>query len=531
MTWQLASMACVLLALGAGFAWYERGRPSSKLVALVAVLAALAVAGRIVFVDLVPNVQATTDIVLLVGYALGAGPGFAVGALAALASNFFLGQGPWTPWQMLGWGTVGVLGAALARLRATRRTRGEDAGRWSLALVCALAGLAFGAWMDLFLLLNFAAERTLDSYLALSATSLPFNVAHAVGNALLYLVFGPGFVRMLLRFRRRFEIDWGPASPRTAVISAGPVVLAILLSALPLAAAAPRADAAGGVRAAVRYIERAQNTDGGFGPAPGQRSSQLISGWAVIGLEAGGRHPLEVRRAGRTPVDFIRAHARTLSDTGEVERTILVLRGAGLDPRRFAGRDLVQQLLAARHTDGSFAGRVNITAFGVLALRAAGRSARSRAITRAARWLARQRNSDGGYSFARRGGTSDSDDTGAVLQALAAADRRRSRPVRRAVSWLRRAQNSDGGFGQFSRSPSNAQSTAWAAQGLVAARLNPSRFRHGATRSPLAYLSSLQQSDGSFRYSRTSAQTPVWVTAQVIAALRQKALPIRAIHR
>jgi energy-coupling factor transport system substrate-specific component len=530
MTWQLASMACVLAALGAGFAWYERGRPSSKLVALVAVLAAVAVAGRVAFAP-IPNVQATTDVVLLAGYALGAGPGFAVGGVAALASNFFLGQGPWTPWQMLGWGATGVLGALLARLRTTSSTRSDDAGRWSLALVCALAGLAFGAWMDLFVLMNFAAERTLDSYLALSAAGLPFNIAHALGNALLCLALGPAFVRMLLRFRRRFEIDWGPASPRPATAS-GPFVAVIALAAiLPTAVLAPKAEAAGGVRAAVRYIERAQNPDGGFGAAPRQRSNALITGWAVLGLEAGRRHPLAVRRAGRTPIDFMRAHARRLDDTGEVERTILALRGAGLSPRRFAGHNLVRILLAARRRNGSFAGQVNLTAFGILALRAADRGKRSRPIRRAAAWLTRQRNSDGGYSFSRRGGTSDADDTGAVVQALASAGRRNSRAVRGALSWLRRSQNRDGGFGQFSRSRSNAQSTAWAAQGLVAARRDPRRFRHGATRSPLAYLRSLQQSDGSFRYSRTSAQTPVWVTAQVIAALRRKPLPIRPVRR
>ena len=85
-----------------------------------------AVAGRLVLAP-IPNVVATTDIVLITGYALGAGPGFAVGALAAPISNIWLGQGPWTPWEMAGWGLVGLGGAALAVL--TRRRLGRLGAR------------------------------------------------------------------------------------------------------------------------------------------------------------------------------------------------------------------------------------------------------------------------------------------------------------------------------------------------------------------------------------------------------------------
>ena len=113
MSWELGSTALVTLALAAGIVWYERRRPPSRLVALVAALAALAIAARVLFTP-IPNVQGTTDVVLLAGYALGPLPGFVVGAVAALVSNFFLGQGPWTPWQMLGWGMAGVGGGALA---------------------------------------------------------------------------------------------------------------------------------------------------------------------------------------------------------------------------------------------------------------------------------------------------------------------------------------------------------------------------------------------------------------------------------
>ncbi len=108
MSWPLASFGVLAVGLALGFAWYERSRPPARVLALVSALAALAVVGRIAFAPL-PNVKPTTDIVLFAGLSLGGAPGFMVGAVAALVSNLFFGQGPWTPWQMAasGWPVPG----------------------------------------------------------------------------------------------------------------------------------------------------------------------------------------------------------------------------------------------------------------------------------------------------------------------------------------------------------------------------------------------------------------------------------------
>ena len=84
------------------------------MVAVVGTLAAVAALGRDAFVAL-PDVKPITAMTLVVGYALGPLPGFTVGALGMLASNFLLGQGPYTPWQMAAWGMVGLAGRALGR--------------------------------------------------------------------------------------------------------------------------------------------------------------------------------------------------------------------------------------------------------------------------------------------------------------------------------------------------------------------------------------------------------------------------------
>ena len=126
MSWIAGSMLILGAVIVIGFVWYERTHPSTRVLALVATLAAMAALGRVAFAAL-PNVKPTTDIVLIAGYSLGGAPGFMVGAVAALASNLFFGQGPWTPWQMVGWGAVGLFGAALAKL-AGPRPRPRPAG-------------------------------------------------------------------------------------------------------------------------------------------------------------------------------------------------------------------------------------------------------------------------------------------------------------------------------------------------------------------------------------------------------------------
>src|SRR5215203_4647058 len=228
MSWQISSLALLGIALACGFAWYERERPPARVVAVVAALAALAVVGRLAFAA-IPNVKPTTDIVLFAGYALGAIPGFAVGAVTALVSNVFLSQGPWTVWQMAGWGGVGVGGALVARA-----VRGRDLGRMRLAAVCGVAGLAFGAWMDVYQW-TLAARQDLDSYLAVSASSLPYNLAHAIGNVVFCLLIGPVFVRALRRYRRRFEVRWEAAPAAAAALAALAVVAGL--------AVPPRAEA------------------------------------------------------------------------------------------------------------------------------------------------------------------------------------------------------------------------------------------------------------------------------------------------
>jgi energy-coupling factor transport system substrate-specific component len=540
MSWQLGAFGLLALALAGGFAWYERVRPDARIVALVGTLAAFAALGRIAFAA-VPNVKPTTDIVLISGYALGGGPGFAVGAIAGLASNFFFGQGPWTPWQMAAWGATGVVGAALAwvtsprvraRLRWRRGSRREVAagqpwiGRWPLAIVCFVAGFAFTVVQDVGDWVTYSdhSRQQLGIYVG---KGLGFDAIHATGCLVFALAFGPALTRSVQRFARRLQVRWLPSSAvtrSTTIVSSIAVVAVVgLLAGLRTPGSA---SAASGLRGPVSYLLGAQNGDGGFGAAPGQSSNPLYSGWAALGLASAGYSPASLERGSRGLIEYIKASAGSARDVGSLERTILVIRSAGLPARSFGGHDLVAALERHVKPDGSVSDQVNLTSFAVLALRSAGIVPSRRTLA----WLVRQQGHDGGFGFAGAGSESDVDDTGATLEALAGARVAGVWRLRaRAVGYIRRYQDRDGGFPSQPGGGSNAQSTAWAIQGLDAAGVNPASLHLHGSASPLAYLRRLTAANGSVSYARGDKETPVWVTAEALMALEGKPLPLAAV--
>jgi energy-coupling factor transport system substrate-specific component len=499
MSWELASFLILGAVLLGGFAWYERSRPTSQVVALVAALAALAVAGRLAFAAL-PNVKPTTDIVIFAGYALGPAPGFAVGGLAALVSNFWFGQGPWTPWQMAGWGMCGILGAGLAVVR-------PRAGRVTLAIVCALAGVAYGALLNFSLMATYGGDLSWQRFLVLESRAVPFDAAHAIGNAALALVVGPAMVRMLVRFRERFE--WH-----------APAVVSALLLALALASALPAKAGASEVSRAAGWLVAAQNTDGGWGASLDTGSSPEMTAWATLGLEAAGRSPLEISRRGQTPIDYLRSHIDELNSPGDLARTILALEGAEVDPHAFGGHDLVSALAKRRRSNGSFEGWPGSTAFATIALRTAG----GESVEPSVAWLVKVENDDGGWGDVPNS-PSTADGTGAVMQAIPGTS-----AAKHGLGFLRNTQLPSGGFALGGAGAVNAQSTAWAVQGMIAVGTDPASV-HERGKSPLEYLAARQDADGHYRYSDSSDQTPVWVTAQVLTATAGDSFPVTPVAR
>ena len=197
--WGTVSFVAVAALAATALALYGARDASAQELSLVASLAALATASRVLFAGL-PNVKPVTFVVLVSGVALGPGPGFMVGATSALVSNLFFGQGPWTPWQMLAWGATGLVGGLLGR-------GGRMPRRWELVVVGALMALAFDWFVTIWMYISFTAH-TWPAFLALYARGLPFDVAHVGATALFAGLFGVEAVRIVARFRVRTRVTF-----------------------------------------------------------------------------------------------------------------------------------------------------------------------------------------------------------------------------------------------------------------------------------------------------------------------------------
>ncbi len=208
----ILSFAVVIAALGIFFASFEASGARLRELMPTVVLAALAAAGRIVFAA-VPSMKPVSAVAIIAGVMLGRRSGFMVGALAALASNFFFGQGPWTPWQMYAWGLVGWGAGALAQTGVfgvrPRAADSPSARRRVVGTACLLAygfvsSVAYGWILNAWTVLGFLHAHTTFQVLAVYAASLPFDIAHGIATVGFLLALWAPWQRKLARVLRSY---------------------------------------------------------------------------------------------------------------------------------------------------------------------------------------------------------------------------------------------------------------------------------------------------------------------------------------
>lgn len=177
---------------------YEASRPGLRQVVPTVVLAALAAAGRILFAA-VPDFKPVTAVCIIAGVALGRREGFMTGALAALVSNIFFGQGLWTAWQMYSWGLVGYLSGVLADHGAFRR-------RLVLYVFGFVSALLYGFVLNSWFIVGYVRPVTWSTALAAYAAGLPWDCTHGAATVIFLLALYLPWQRKLERIKRKFAL-------------------------------------------------------------------------------------------------------------------------------------------------------------------------------------------------------------------------------------------------------------------------------------------------------------------------------------
>ena len=182
------------------FLVFEHRMPKAREIVIISALSAIAVAGRIAFFML-PEFKPVASIVIISGICFGAEAGFMVGALSAFVSNYFFGQGPWTPWQMFAFGIIGFLAGLLFRKGVFRKTR------VSLTVFGFLSALViYGGIMNVAALLMMTDEPGPGMIQASFAAGLPVDFIHALSTAFFLWFLSEPMIEKLERVKLKYGL-------------------------------------------------------------------------------------------------------------------------------------------------------------------------------------------------------------------------------------------------------------------------------------------------------------------------------------
>lgn len=191
------SLCVALLACAPMLLAFEKQAASAKELAVLAVMVALSAVGRFVFAWF-PGFKPVTAVTVISALWLGKNSGFLVGALSAVLSNFYFGQGPWTPFQMLSWGFIGFLAGVLAPVLKKSRA--------ALCLFGAAAGVLFSLLMDVWTVLWADGTWNLTRYAAAVASALPVTAEYAVSNVVFLWLLAVPIGEKLERIKKKYGL-------------------------------------------------------------------------------------------------------------------------------------------------------------------------------------------------------------------------------------------------------------------------------------------------------------------------------------
>ena len=181
------------------FMAFEGRKPQARELVVIAVLCALAVVGRVAIP--IPHFKAAYAIIMLSGVAYGAQTGFIVGAVTAFASNFFYGQGPYLPWQMMAYGAGGML---MGFLFGKNRLPGKS---WIMAAVGFMTVVFWvGPLLDSAVIFLVLPEITYESVMPFFVSGFPVNIIQGISTAVVIMLIGKPLLEKLERIKIKYGI-------------------------------------------------------------------------------------------------------------------------------------------------------------------------------------------------------------------------------------------------------------------------------------------------------------------------------------
>ncbi|MEG0842299.1 MAG: ECF transporter S component [Erysipelotrichaceae bacterium] len=189
----MASFSCIPF-----FLKYERKKPQARELVFVSILCACSVVSRVIFYPL-PGFKPIAALTIICGLAFGKEAGFMNGALSALISNLFFGQGPWMPFQMISWGIIGYLAGVLQDHKLFEH-------KIFLYLYGIFAAVLFSLIMDIYSSMAVDNVFNLSRYIAVSISSLPSIVVYMVANVVFLWLLVKPMMKKLNRIKMKYGI-------------------------------------------------------------------------------------------------------------------------------------------------------------------------------------------------------------------------------------------------------------------------------------------------------------------------------------
>lgn len=200
------SVLVAIYSLVPFFVGFERRKPQLRELVVIAVLIALGVIGRQTFFML-PQMKPVLAISIIAGASLGPGAGFLVGAMIAFVSNFFFGQGPWTPWQMMALGLAGMFAGLIFQKWNRRERKPSRLHKISACVFGLLSGYFYGLVVDLWTLFGYTEKPSLSAYLIVKSTAVWFDTVLAISTfVFLWVLYAP-MIKKLNRIKLKYGMD------------------------------------------------------------------------------------------------------------------------------------------------------------------------------------------------------------------------------------------------------------------------------------------------------------------------------------